>query len=150
MSNKNKKQDLPRRKRVPLGTHHQKMSVPEEMIPDTHVARWFNDKDNRIQRAIDAGYEFVKPMEGKKIGDGERDGNTDIGTKVSKIVGENRSGDPMRAYLMMIRKEWYEEDQAKKMERVNAIDEAIGTPGFGAAKKGLDKSKTYGKISYEP
>lgn len=134
---------------VPLGVHHSKLSIPDDLIPPNKVGRWVNDVDNRIAMALNGDYEFVTSTKDSHVGDDYRDGNSDIGSKISKVVGSTKSGEPMRAYLMMIDREWYEEDQAKKQEKVDGIDRAIKTPGFGAGQKGLDKSNMYGKIDYK-
>jgi hypothetical protein len=133
----------------PLGGFNSKLSIPKGLIPKGKVARWVNDVDNRVQMFFDNGYDFVESTADTHVGDGLENGNTDIGTKVSKIVGSTKTNAPMRAYLMMINEAWYKEDQAKKQEKVDSIDSAIKTPGFGADQKGLDKSHSYGKIDYK-
>lgn len=138
-----------KQERVPLGVHHSKLSVPDGLIPKSHVGRWVNDVDNRIQLALNGGYEFVPATDDSKVGDGYEDGNTDIGGKISKIVGSEKSGAPMRAYLMMIKKEYYKEDQATKQAKVDAIDAAINTPGFEAGQKGLGQNHMYGRVDYK-
>lgn len=66
----------------------------------------FNDdkKTNRIQRALDAGYTFVKTDEDgrdSRVGDTSR-----VGKNTSQMVG-----DGMMAYLMEIPQELYDEDR---------------------------------------
>jgi hypothetical protein len=131
-----------RKKRVPLGVHHSKLSVPPELIPDNKVGRWVNDVDNRVEMAQNGGYEFVASTTNAKVGGGHKNENTDIGGRISKIVG-SKNGKPMRAYLMMINRDWYEEDQAKKQEKVDEVDRAIKHPGF------LNRDKTYGNVDYK-
>lgn len=100
----------PRRVRKPMGTMEQKLAYPAR--PGYH-RRWFNDVRNRIARAQEAGYEFVLE---------NRDGREE---KVSALVGTNEDGSPMTAYLMEIRQEFYNEDQAAKQAAVDEIDAAI-------------------------
>ena len=70
-----------RRKRKggkPLGVHYAKLSVPDGLIPEDRVARWFNDNDNRIQRAIDNDWEFVTSSDNSHVGDGSTDSGRDV------------------------------------------------------------------------
>ena len=109
-----------RRARVPLGTARQKLLYASR--PGYH-RHWFNDTGNRIHAAENAGYEFVEEMN-----DGRR-------VKVSRRVGTHEGGQSMTAYLMEIRQEFYDEDQAAKLVVVDEIDAAIrgGEPrGDGA------------------
>lgn len=138
-----------RRKGTALGVHHLKLSVPDGLIPSDKIGRWINDVDNRIEMALNSDYEFVTNKDNAHIGNGIRNENTDIGSKISKIVGSGKNGEPIRAYLMMIDRDWYEEDQAKKEEKNNMIEQAIRVPGYGAGQKGLEKSSMYGKMSYK-
>jgi len=131
MSNSRKsEQSKGRKKRVPFGAHRTKLQVADEI--KGYVLRWFNDQDGRLQRAQDGGYEFVNKREVPKlgIGDGQlHQDNSDLNSRVSKVVSR---GEPIiRAYLMKIKQEYYDEDQAAK-EAVNAqVDDALkaGRPG---------------------
>jgi hypothetical protein len=109
--------------RVPFGAHRTKLQVEDGI--NGQVLRWFNDMDGRIERALDGGYQFVKPGEVPRLGQGQiHEDNSDLNTKVSKIVSRG-TDKPIRAYLMKIRKSWYDKDQAAK-EAINAeIDEAL-------------------------
>jgi len=104
------------------------------------VPRWFNDDPGRIERALGAGYNFVKPQHATSLGQGalHADGNDpESNARVSLVV--NR-GDPIiRAYLMEIKQEYYSEDQAEK-EKVNMkVDEALALGG----KQGSDIENEY-------
>lgn len=115
-----KKQD--RKKRVPLGSPHRKLSARN--VPRGKVARWINDKAGRLQSAQAGGYEFVKD-DAVQVGDGAESSNTDLGSCVSQVVGTHEDGSTMRAYLMMIDKDTYEADQADKQEEIDKVDKAI-------------------------
>lgn len=115
-----------RRSRVPMSSAKAKLSTPE--IPGFHL-HWLNDDGARISQALNGGYEFVKPEEtiitstdlaGDTVGTG-----TDMGSRVSIVVGKHESGAPMRAYLMKIPSEFYEEDQRDIQGRVDGIHEAM-------------------------
>lgn len=135
--NKELKEETRDRKRVLLGGFHAKMTVPDGLIPDTHVGYWHKDANGRLQLAEQAGYEYVTNKEGVQIGDGSTDSNNSIGTKVT-IVADKSTG--TLAYLMMIKREWYEEDQAEKQKKPDMIDEAIHKV------KGVDANNIYGEV----
>ncbi len=108
-----------RKKRTPLGAPSYKLAVEER---PGYVRRWINDAGNRLNDAREGGYEFASDV---NVGTGSEDGNTDIGSRVSRVVGKHEDGSPMRAYLMEIPKEYYEEDQAEKQKHVDQIDDMI-------------------------
>lgn len=120
--------------RVPLGGLRQKLAVPDRLKDSAHNFRIFNDNGARLQEALDAGYEFVydKGTDDADEYKGTKDG---IGTKVSYHVGPGPDGKPMKGYLMKIRKDWYEEDQAEKQKIVDDIDRAIKGGDIGEAEK---------------
>jgi hypothetical protein len=103
--------------RVPLGVPRMKLAAPQ--IPG-FKCRWINDEPGRLQNAEQGGYEFVREKELK----GEA-GNTDLGEKVSRIVGKNDDSSPKRAFLMKIKKSWYDEDQKAKRKPLDEIDKSI-------------------------
>ncbi|MBS3776400.1 MAG: hypothetical protein KGY70_14490 [Bacteroidales bacterium] len=115
-----RKQD--RKKRVPLGSPHRKMTVQD--VPNDKVARWINDKPGRLQSAQEGGYEFVRKNE-TETGEGAESSNSDLGSYISQVVGTHESGEPMRAYLMMIDKDTYKSDQKEKQKEVDKVDKAI-------------------------
>ncbi len=96
------------------------------------VPRVINDQEGRIQRAQSGGYNFVKPEHATSWGSQQlHQGNTDLGSKVSKIVSR---GEPqIRAYLMEIKKEYYDEDQAAKEVHNMKVDEALAKGQSGGA-----------------
>jgi len=98
-----------KKKRVPLGTR-QRLSYPKRPGYYRYV---FNDVDDRIQRALDAGYEFV--TEDNLTGGDPRVGDaSQMGKKVSKQVGGGAMG-----YLMEIPNEYHEEDLKAKREHLD-------------------------------
>ena len=54
-------------------------------------------------------------------------GNTDMGSRVSVVSGQEvrNDGQPGRLILMKIRQEWWEEDQLELLNRTRQIDEEI-------------------------
>jgi hypothetical protein len=126
--------DKTRRERTPFSANRKRLEVATK--EKGFVYRWFNDQDDRIQRAQDAGYEFVKKGT-TEVGDKEVGrGNTDLNSRTSTVVGRTAQSQPIRAYLMRIPEAWYQEDQEAK-EATNAmVDEAIraGTAGGASIK----------------
>jgi hypothetical protein len=133
-----------RRKRIPLGVHRSKMSVPAGLIPDGHHGHWLNDVDNRLMMAQQGGYDFVENNGRYKIGEDTNDVNSDLGSKVSQIVDREKG---TRAYLMVIPQEFYDEDQAAKLKPVDEIDQQIKNGGYKA--DGLESDKAYGSVKYD-
>jgi len=124
--------------RVPFGGFRLKLQLSDadaKSFKDRGmVPRWFNDDPGRIERALGGGYNFVKPEHAGSLGQGalHRDASdSESGVRVSQVV--NRSEPITRAYLMEIKKEFYEADQAAK-ETVNAqVDEALALGGQGGS-----------------
>jgi hypothetical protein len=104
-----------RAERIPLGSHRQKL------VSDTRpgfVRRWINDKGARLQYAMQGAWSFVRK-------DGSTAKSSDPGEGVSQVVGTKEGGEPMRAYLMEIRKDWFDKDQAAKQERIDEREAQI-------------------------
>ena len=122
--------------RVPLGGMRYKLQLSaadEQYFKEKgYVLRWINDQDGRIPQALAGGYEYVKPEEATSLGHGAiHEGNTDIGSVVSKIVSR---GEPqVRAYLMKIKKKFYDADQREKAKRLDAIDADLARGQAGGA-----------------
>lgn len=141
------------RKRIPMSVPVQKLEAPD--MPGFHL-HWFNGTPDRLQRALDGGYEFVDEREMKINnvsigGDSTRSGNTDMGSRVSVVSGQEvgKDGQPTRLILMKIKQEWWEEDQ-KLVEARNEQTAAalrggligdVGNPG-DTANRYVDKART--------
>lgn len=103
------------RKRVPMSTATQKLTVPE--IPGFHL-HWMMGSPSRIAQAMKAGYTFVDPDEVDVVNtgladDASKNGNTDMGSRVSLVAGSDtgEDGKEQRLYLMKLPLEYWEEDQ---------------------------------------
>ena len=110
----------------------------------------FNDEPGRIQSALDGGWELVKPDEVGGVKDSVTSGNTDLGDKVRFLVGTSEKGDGLYAYLMKIKEEWWEEDQAEIQKRNDRVDDAIRggvNVASGTSAEGFYTPK--GGISYK-
>jgi hypothetical protein len=135
------------RKRVPMSVPVQRLETAE--LPGYHL-HWFLSTPERLQRALDGGYEFVDEREMKINnvslgGDSAVSGNTDMGSRVSIV-----SGQPTRLILMKIKQEWWDEDQAQLEARNTKVRDALMGGMLGAEKDSgsdaqhryVDKSRT--------
>ena len=121
--------------RVPVGAARYKLQLSKEDMDEFKrrgkVTYWFNDQDGRIERALGGGYTFVKPEHATSLGSGAiHQGNTDEGSRVSKIV--SRSEPIIRAYLMEIKKKYWDADQVLKEETNQKVDKALNIGEGGA------------------
>lgn len=98
--------------------------------PEFHY-RIVNDDGDRVQMFIDAGYEIVE-AENVQVGDKRVGTTSSEGTKAQVSVGGGQ-----KAYVMRIRKEWFDEDQAAKQQKVTELESST-------KQKALDG--TYGNI----
>ena len=133
------------RTRIPMSVPRAKLTTPE--LPGFHC-HWVNDYPGRILQASSAGYEFcsqdealitINDLAGSALGQG-----TDLGSRVSLVVGKNEDGSPLRAYLMKIRLEWYKEDQLAGQSQVDKIHEGMrqGLPVAGDASNRYVKTNS--------
>lgn len=87
--------------------------------------RFVNDKDNRIQMFLDAGYTIVQ--DGSSVADKNVGDSHGTGSVAGKYVG-----DGTRAILMEIPEEFYKEDLAAKSERIKATEAGLGRNEHGS------------------
>jgi len=138
---------LPERQRIPMTVPVSRLEVAE--IPGFHL-HWFRGDPARIARAQQAGYEFVSHEEVDLNnldlgGTSAASGNTDMGSRVSVISGEDlgSDGQPGRLYLMKIRNEYWEEGQKVLEDRNDEIAAALrgGKVGAGMAGGETERDK---------
>ncbi|MHA2047054.1 MAG: hypothetical protein ACW99G_19870 [Candidatus Thorarchaeota archaeon] len=144
-----KKRRSARKGRIPLGGHRSKLSIDGYDIPEDKVARWVNDHPGRLDAALQGGYTFVKdPKREVKIGEDPLR-RTGLDTSVTAVVGTKEGGEPLSAYLMVIDKDLYDEDQAEKNREMDKIDDAVRRGvGPGTSEEGMYAPG--GGIKYEP
>lgn len=84
-------------------------------MEDMHL-HWVNDENGRLEKMLAKGYEFYDSNAGdaKQIFSEEKNS----GRKTQR-VGTTAQGNTLRAHLMYIPQEWYEEDQAAKRKENN-------------------------------
>ena len=133
------------RKRIPMSVPVQKLEAPD--IPGYHL-HWFNGTPERLQRAIEGGYEYVydRDMRINSVGlgsDSTISGNTDMGSQVSIVAGSEigRDGQPIRLILMKIKQEWYDEDQKHQENRNEQVAAALRGGMVGAEKDASGDSR---------
>ena len=96
-----------RPKRIPIDTRNV-LTFPKR---EGYVRRVVNDEGDRIKQFEAAGYTIVR--EDIVAGDPKAGSETKIGSAVNPSVGANAKG-----VLMEIRKEWFDEDQKAKQDRI--------------------------------
>lgn len=130
-----------RPKRIPVSGARDIITVRDQ--DPNFVYRWvFDDprRPGRIQRFLDGGYEFVQDEHeiGQKT--------VDRGSKIGSTISRPDSGGTL--VLMRILREWYDEDQLAKQERINDLENTMyrearegklpgqNEPGYGTFTKG--------------
>lgn len=120
-----------RGRRTSINAPQQRLAVLNT-IPGYHLC-WTNDEDNRIEFALDAGYEFVNKAEVGMARSAPVPTNNDVGDRVRQWVGTKRDNSPLYAYLMKIPEDWHREDLAiphdKAQETLRAIHKGRVAPG---------------------
>jgi len=133
------------RKRVPMSVPVQRLAAPD--IPGYHL-HWFVGTQERLQRALDGGYEYVDDRELKLNnaslgGESTASGNTDMGSRVSIVSGQEvgKDGQPTRLILMKIKQELFEEDQKLVDNRNERVAAALRGGMIGAEQDRPGESK---------
>ncbi len=118
--------------------------------------RWVNDTPGRLQRFMDGGWEVV--TDDLQVGQKSVDSPSKLGSAITKNVGRSTVG-----VLMRVPKEWYDEDQMAKQDKVDALEASMqedlrqgfipGTrergyiPQDGGLKTGVTRSRDTGSSS---
>lgn len=121
----------PHKKRVPLGSRNR---LTFNNLDPNYYYRVINDKDDRIERALEAGYEFVESNQ--RLGDHHAGDAAPVGSQVKKPVGGGTVG-----YLMRQPMEYHQEDQQVKMDRIDEL-EASTKPNLEKGQYGRGLIKT--------
>ena len=117
-----------RPQRVPVGTRN--VLTVNGKDPN-YEYRIINDSGDRVQEFLDAGYELVQ-ADSVRVGDKRVNAASSEGSLAQISVGQGQ-----KAFVVRIKKEWYEEDQRTKQQRVNDLE---------AATKAKALDGTYGKL----
>ncbi len=105
-----------RTRRTPIGTRN--ILTVQGKDPN-FVYRVVNDTGDRIAQMQEMGYELVSDSS-IMVGDRRVTNPSSDGSPVKVSVGGGVQG-----YVMRIKKEWYEEDQDAKQQRVDQIEAAM-------------------------
>jgi hypothetical protein len=111
-----------RPKRIPISGNRDILAVKN--IPTGKVGRWVNDVDDRVLKFRQGGWEFVTDKS-LTVGEKTVESSSATGATISRQVGTKKNNEPLIAYLMVIAREWYDEDQARKQEEVDSSEESI-------------------------
>jgi len=95
--------------RVPIGIRNV-LTAPKK---DGYIRKFVNDKDGRIEMFKAAGYRLVE--EDILVGDNSIKRTQLPGSSVSVPVGGG-----VKAVLMETKKDWYDEDQKAKQDKITA------------------------------
>lgn len=120
-----------RPRRTPVGSRNRLAVKNKE---EGYVYRIVNDLDDRVENLQGQGYEIVTKESVGAIGDKRVDNTSSVGSSSHFSVGKG-----VKAVVMRIRKDWYEEDQKAKQSEIDATE---------ATMKGNAKAD-YGRIDYD-
>jgi hypothetical protein len=97
----------------------------QTQIPGYHL-HWMNDERGRIELAIQGGYDYVAQDE-VVLPETNRvlETNSALDGKIRRLVGSTERGDPLYAYLLKIKQEWYDEDQADLAAKVRESNQTL-------------------------
>jgi hypothetical protein len=104
-------------KRVPVEGNNRNRLTVDGKDPG-YEYRWVNDLDSRIELFKEGGWETVTHK--VQVGDKRVGEPTQEASAVTKAVGKGTV-----AVLMRILKEWYDEDQLAKMDRIREVQAGI-------------------------
>ncbi len=116
-----------RTERIPVASSRSPLKYKGLDTKNFHQ-RWVVDKDDRIARFLQGGYNFVKPR-GGVVGAPSIDTQNPDGSRVTRAAGYGG----LKQYLMEIPMKFYLEDQAAKQREVDEIENSMRTPGKGKA-----------------
>lgn len=103
-------------KRTPLGPRNKLTVVGKD---PNYEYRIVNDKGDRIGQFQEAGWELVEAS-AVKVGDRRVDVASAEGSKAQISVGEGQ-----KAFVMRIKKEWYQDDQEAKQREVDYTEQSM-------------------------
>ena len=93
-------------------------AISGDKDPNFHY-RFVNDTGSRIHNFKEAGYEFVEESS-MVVGDSRLADPTQLGSRKSVI-----SNDGTTSFLMRIKKDFYDEDQATKADQLDEMESSM-------------------------
>jgi hypothetical protein len=147
----------PKPRRIPFDGFAKKLEIhfPEgSTLTSEYHLHWFNDDGIRINKALQAGYEFVTRKD-VEMNETVLPLNEDLGDRVSRVVGLRADGKPMHCFLMKLPLELRAQDEAKYAAEVAVSDEVIrrgatGQEGLAAKDQAARYIPQWGGIKYDP
>ena len=112
--------------RIPVGAARDVLTVYGQ--DPNYVYRWVLDdpkRPGRLQRFKDGGYEIVTDT--NEVGQNTVDRGKKLGSAITRPDGGST------LVLMRILKEWYNEDQALKAEKIDDLEETMLSDAEGKA-----------------
>lgn len=96
---------------------HQKLALPAEFRDDpNYTYRWINDDNSRVyDLTVEDDWDICK-LKGTEAGDDD---------KVRRPVGTKKSGDPLYAYLVRKKTEYFVEDKRRDAARVAGEEQQL-------------------------
>jgi len=108
-----------RKKRIPVSGSDRNVLTVENKDDKNFHYRWVNMDPHRINRFLDAGYEFERDND-VEVGDRKVDSSTGTSSLVEKGVGGGK-----KAVLMKQPIEFHKEDEAAKQRQVDEKEAAM-------------------------
>lgn len=105
------------RKAVQSGSFTRRL--PAREMPG-FMLRFVNDEVGRVHQFTEMGWDFVTNEE-----QGFAGASSDAGDKYSVVVGTSSAGKELRAYLLKIPQEWYDEFKRIEREHVTQVEKQI-------------------------
>jgi len=112
-----------RQARIPLGKPRLKLSA-SKLIPTGKVGRWINDDPGRLEAAEEGGWTHLTDPKAK-IGESAENERDMLSMKVRRRVGTRDGGESKVAYLMVIDKDTYDQDQAEKQQQIDGTEKSL-------------------------
>lgn len=101
----------------PVGQEGLKLHVDTSKLDPNFHYRWVNDKSDRVRQMHAYDYDIAPTV-------AKPDSNS-LGTVDSALGGVEEDGRPYNMVLMRKDREWFEQDQKRKMKPLDEMDEAI-------------------------
>ena len=104
-----------------MGGLRLKLAVVGE-IPGHHLY-WANDESGQIEQLLYEGFDFVAPDEVRRAS--ELVSDMDLSNRISRFVGQNADGSPLRAYLLKCPTDIWGKRKEREQWQANDWDRGI-------------------------
>lgn len=117
------RESAPREREHDLGGLQSRLKLAVRGEIDGHVLYWENDQNGAIDELLYEGFEFVRPSEIRLTSHVVKD--ADLNDRISRFVGRQEDGTPLRAFLMKCPEEIWEARTSRREAQADEWDEAI-------------------------